>query len=153
MSVSNLVSNNGISALSNIDCASLTSTGSLNAGTSIIGAGTIYSGSASVNGVFSGFTGKDVFYQSGATTYLQGTTEVKIRSPSSTELMSCNSTRVQVSKPFSVANGAGQYLKLPSLTTAERDALTASAGMIVFNSTTSKLNVYTGAAWEVITSA
>ena len=49
-------------------------------------------------------------------------------------------------------NGAGQYLKLPSLTTAERDALTASAGMTVFNSTTSKLNVYTGAAWEVKTS-
>ena len=43
MSVSNLVSNNGISALSNIDCASMTSTGSVNAGTSLIGAGTIYS--------------------------------------------------------------------------------------------------------------
>ena len=100
MSVSNLVSKNGISVLSNIDCASLTSTGSVNAGTSLIGAGTIYFGSASANGVFSGFTGKDVFYQSGATTYLQGTTEVKIRSPSSTELMSCNSTRVQVSKPL-----------------------------------------------------
>ncbi len=41
-----------------------------------------------------------------------------------------------------------------SLTTAERDALTGvTAGAMIFNETTSKLNFYTGSAWEVITSA
>lgn len=41
-----------------------------------------------------------------------------------------------------------------SLTTAERDALTGvSAGAIIFNETTSKLNFYTGSGWEAVTSA
>jgi hypothetical protein len=44
-------------------------------------------------------------------------------------------------------------LKLKSLTSTQRDALTASAGMIIFNSTTSKINVYSGSAWEEVTSS
>ena len=44
-------------------------------------------------------------------------------------------------------------LKLKSLTTTQRDALKASAGMIIFNSTTSKINVYSGSAWEEVTSS
>jgi hypothetical protein len=44
-------------------------------------------------------------------------------------------------------------LKLKSLTTTQRNALTASAGMIIFNSTTSKINVYSGSAWEEVTSS
>jgi len=43
-----------------------------------------------------------------------------------------------------------------SLTTAERDALPANeleAGLMIFNTTTSKLNLYTGLAWEAVTSA
>jgi hypothetical protein len=44
-------------------------------------------------------------------------------------------------------------LKLKSLTTTQRDALTASAGMIIFNSSTSKINVYSGSAWEEVTSS
>jgi hypothetical protein len=41
-----------------------------------------------------------------------------------------------------------------SLTTTERDALTGmDDGAIIFNETTSKLNFYTGSAWEAITSA
>lgn len=40
------------------------------------------------------------------------------------------------------------------LTTTERDALTSpTAGQIIFNSTTSKLNFYNGTAWEAVTSA
>jgi hypothetical protein len=42
---------------------------------------------------------------------------------------------------------------LPSYTTTERDALTARAGLTIFNSTTSKLNFYNGSAWEAVTSA
>ena len=44
-------------------------------------------------------------------------------------------------------------LTLPVLTTTQRDALTAVEGMIIFNTTTNKLNFYTGAAWEAVTSA
>ena len=45
------------------------------------------------------------------------------------------------------------YLLLNRITTAQRDALTAVSGMLIYNTTTSKLNVYTGAAWESVTSA
>ena len=42
----------------------------------------------------------------------------------------------------------------PRMTETQRDAIASpTAGLIVYNSTTNKLNVYTGAAWEVITSA
>jgi len=42
---------------------------------------------------------------------------------------------------------------LPSVTTAERDALVdVKAGTVVYNSTTEKVNVYT-TAWEAVTSA
>lgn len=40
----------------------------------------------------------------------------------------------------------------PSYTTAERDALTATAPMLIYNSDDGKLNLYNG-AWEEITSA
>ena len=41
----------------------------------------------------------------------------------------------------------------PSYTTSDRDNLTPIQGMVIFNTTTSKLNFYTGSAWEAITSA
>ena len=39
-------------------------------------------------------------------------------------------------------------LKFATFTTAERDALTSVVGDVLLNSTTTKLQVYTGAAWE-----
>lgn len=39
-------------------------------------------------------------------------------------------------------------LRCVRLTTAERDALTAEAGMIVFNTTVSKHQGYDGSAWQ-----
>lgn len=44
-------------------------------------------------------------------------------------------------------------LTLQSVTTTERNALANTAGLVVFNSTTSKLNFNTGAGWEAVTSA
>lgn len=42
----------------------------------------------------------------------------------------------------------------PKYTTTQRDALVGmTSGMTIFNTTTSKLNFYTGAAWEAVTSA
>ena len=40
------------------------------------------------------------------------------------------------------------------LTTAQRDAMDAAyEGMLVYNLTTHKLNVFTGSSWETVTSA
>ena len=42
----------------------------------------------------------------------------------------------------------------PRMTTTQRNAVSSpTAGMVVYNSTTNKLNVYTGSAWEAVTSA
>lgn len=47
-----------------------------------------------------------------------------------------------------------KQLVLPIMTTTERDALVApSEGTVIFNTTSNKLNFYTGAAWEAVTSA
>lgn len=46
-----------------------------------------------------------------------------------------------------VKDGAGHYLKLPALTTAERDALTPATGMLIYNSTLGCLQAYRGSAW------
>ena len=54
-------------------------------------------------------------------------------------------------------NGKNAYTDVPfkyaSYTTTERNALTVDAGTMIYNSTTAKLNFYTGSAWEAITSA
>jgi len=52
-----------------------------------------------------------------------------------------------------VMTGETSYLQLPSLTTTEQNALTPAAGMVIYNETLGKLTVYTGAAWETVTSA
>ncbi len=38
----------------------------------------------------------------------------------------------------------------PSMTTAQRDALTASAGMMIYNTTTNTMQFYNGSAWATI---
>jgi hypothetical protein len=45
-------------------------------------------------------------------------------------------------------NGAG----LPVVTTTQKLALTVTAGYIVFDSTLGKLCVYSGSAWQTVTS-
>ena len=45
-------------------------------------------------------------------------------------------------------NGA----QVPVVTTTQKNALTVTAGYIVFDSTLGKLCIYTGAAWQTITS-
>lgn len=45
---------------------------------------------------------------------------------------------------------------IPKLTTTQRDALTGGnlyPGLLIYNTTTGKLNVRVAAAWEVVTSA
>jgi hypothetical protein len=47
-------------------------------------------------------------------------------------------------------NPNGMYVK--SVTTTQMDALTPTTGMLVFNTTENKLAMYSGTAWEFITS-
>jgi len=54
--------------------------------------------------------------------------------------------------PVNFENKAGNYLRLPSLTTVQRDALTAVAGMLIYNSTTSQIERYQGSAWDGVAS-
>lgn len=44
-------------------------------------------------------------------------------------------------------------VQVPVVTTTAKNALTVSAGYIVFDSTLGKLCVYTGSTWQTITSA
>ena len=43
-------------------------------------------------------------------------------------------------------------LSVPVVTTSQKTALTVTAGYIVYDSTLGKLCVYTGSAWQTITS-
>lgn len=51
---------------------------------------------------------------------------------------------------FVTVTDATGYVKLPSLTTAQRNALTAANGMMVYNSTTNTIQSYEGGAWSDI---
>ena len=46
-----------------------------------------------------------------------------------------------------LTGGAGSYITLPVLTTAQRDALTAAIGYTIYNSTTGQIENYNGSAW------
>ena len=59
---------------------------------------------------------------------------------------------IEIDKPNTDVKINGT-LTLQSYTTTERNALTGVEGMIIFNSTTSKLNFYNGVASESLTSA
>ena len=52
-----------------------------------------------------------------------------------------------------IVNSGTNARLLPHYTTTERDALTAVTGQMIYNTTSNKLNVYTGSAWEEVTSA
>lgn len=52
-----------------------------------------------------------------------------------------------------IANLQPTVMIAPNVTTAQKNALTASAGQLVFDTTLSKLCVYNGSAWETVTSA
>ena len=46
------------------------------------------------------------------------------------------------------------YFMAPRYTTTERDAINEpKQGQIIYNTTTNKLNFYTGTAWEAVTSS
>lgn len=64
-----------------------------------------------------------------------------------------DSASLRTTIPIIVGDGAGQYLQLPTLTTAQRDALTAVNGMVIYNSTTGDIERYEDGAWSALTPA
>ncbi|GAI02743.1 unnamed protein product, partial [marine sediment metagenome] len=46
-----------------------------------------------------------------------------------------------------IEDGAGHYMQLPSLTTAERDGLTPATGMTIWNSDNTQVERYNGSDW------
>ena len=46
--------------------------------------------------------------------------------------------------------GAGRYIYLGVLTTTQRDALSASAGYLIYNSTTGQVEEYNGSTWRSV---
>lgn len=49
--------------------------------------------------------------------------------------------------PIEFTVSGNEYIKLPSLTTAQRDALSAANGMIIYNSTLNKFQGYENGSW------
>lgn len=52
-----------------------------------------------------------------------------------------------VFETVTITDGAGHYLKLPKLTTSQRDALTPGNGMLIYNSTTNQFERYQNGSW------
>lgn len=70
-----------------------------------------------------------------------------------TEAMAVTPTGVSALKPLVVSapltvSGTSSYLLLPSLTTAQRDALTAANGMMIYNTTTGRFEKYENGGWN-----
>lgn len=54
----------------------------------------------------------------------------------------------EVAKPLIVKSGAGQFLKVPSLTTAQRTALVGANGQIVYDTNLASFYHYSAGAWS-----
>ena len=55
---------------------------------------------------------------------------------------------ITLSHALILPDGAGYYIHIPALTTAQRDGLTPTNGMLIYNSTTTKFNKYENGAWR-----
>ena len=59
-------------------------------------------------------------------------------------------TGTAISGTSITVTGTANALKVNTVTTTQRNALTAAVGMIVYNSTTSKIEAYAGSAWVAL---
>jgi hypothetical protein len=96
--------------------------------------------------------------------YFYGTNRVLVLASQITQrhLIIDLSGRIGIGNGISTVNAAAQLqvdsttrgFLPPRMTTAQRDAITSvPAGLMVYNTTTNKLNFYNGSAWEAVTSA
>lgn len=63
------------------------------------------------------------------------------------ELLDALNSGTKTIGPINMENGAGKYLRLPSLTTAQRDALTAANGMLIYNTDNTRFERYENGSW------
>ncbi len=92
-----------------------------------------------IGGKWSG-SGNDIYYNDGNVGI--GVTEPKYRFEVNGNARFSGSVRL--------ANAAGNYLKLPHLTTAQRDALSPETGMLIYNTDTRQIEGYVPSQWEKI---
>ncbi len=59
-------------------------------------------------------------------------------------------TGTAISGTSIAVTGTAGTVKLPTLTTTQRNALSAANGMLIYNSTTSKIEAYAGGAWVAL---
>jgi hypothetical protein len=59
-------------------------------------------------------------------------------------------TGTAISGTSITVTGTAGTMKLNTMTTGERNALSAAVGMIIYNSTTSKIEAYAGSAWVAL---
>jgi len=52
-----------------------------------------------------------------------------------------------------ILDGDGHYLQLPKLTTAQRDALSATEGMMIYNTDTGQVEAYQDGSWSAVSGA
>jgi hypothetical protein len=85
-------------------------------------------------------TGRWNFYANGtAQNYFAGTVGIGTTTPDASALLDVQSTT--------------QGVRMPNMTTTQKNAIASPAlGLMVFDTTLAKLSVYTGSAWETITS-
>ncbi len=145
------------------EAARIDSSGRLGLGTSSPGAaidvqassGTVFramnSGVAQLNIGFAG--GSQNFYDANFHTFRSGDGSATRLSIDSSGRVGIGTTSPNASALLDVTSTT-QGLLPPRMTTTQRNAISSpAAGLMIYNTTTNKLNFYNGSAWEAVTSA
>jgi hypothetical protein len=91
------------------------------------------------SGVSSGSNKWNIYASGTAANYFAGNVGIGTSSPNASAILDAQSTTKGV--------------RMPNMTTTQKNAIASpAAGLIVFDTTLAKLCVYSGAAWETITS-
>ena len=102
------------------------------------------------NGVSSGSAGlKESADSSGVLAFqTNGTTAVSIDTSQNVGIGTSSPAATAILDVQSTTKG----LRFPNMTTTQKNAITPSAGTVVFDTTLLKLCVYSGSAWQTVTS-
>ena len=118
----------------------------------ILSTSVVYSSTA--NRIWIQGSSREILFQANGRTYCKFDENGEMYiNPSSTAGVSIGGTNPDNSAKLDVSSTTMGFLP-PRMTTTQKNAITTPAtGLVVFDSTLAKLCVYTGAAWETVTSA